>query len=66
MPRRKKKSLFIAVDNDALVKGVLPPSEAQFACWAISGWLVDEAQRKAHRHKKQTDMHDLSGQTPAQ
>ena len=34
MPR-KKKSLFIAVDNDTLVEGTPPPAEAQFACWGI-------------------------------
>lgn len=34
MPR-KKKSLFIAVDNDTLVEGTPPPSEAQFACWGF-------------------------------
>ena len=32
MPRKK---IFIAVDNDTLIKEIPPFVEAQFACWGI-------------------------------
>lgn len=63
--KKKKKNLFIAVDNDPSVEETLHPSEAQFACWGFQAgmwhWNAHAGTGDEDRRRSTTK----STQTPA-